>query len=99
MIKFLYSWFSWVPVLGGIFKAAYIGSLVKTILNAANDRPLPDDLKNKTGAELDEALAHEANALITEVIAPLDLGMVADIVRRTAVDKVVEALRAKVIPT
>ena len=99
MIKFLYTWFSWVPVLGGVLKAAYIASLVKTILNVADDRPLPEELKSKTGAELDEALAREANEIITEVIAPLDLCMVADIVRRAAVDKVVEALRAKVIPT
>ena len=46
-----------------------------------------------------EARAHGANALITEVIAPPELGMVADVVNRTAEDGVVEALRAKVIPT
>ena len=97
MVKFLYSWFSWVPIVGGIFKGLYVASLVKKLKDAASNRPLPESIRNKTGAELDEALADEANSLMTEVLEPLDLGLVADLVRRAAVDSVVSILRKSVV--
>ena len=97
MVKFLYTWFSWVPWVGGIFKGMYVASLVKKLKDAASNRPLPENIRNKTGAELDEALADEANDLMTEVLEPLDLGLIADIVRRAAVDSVVSLLRKSVV--
>mgnify|MGYP004268388665 CR=1 FL=1 len=97
MLRFFYNWFRWVPIAGGMIKAAYIGSLVAKIVAVANGWAKPDGFAGGSGAELDSMLDTEANALITEVIEPLELGIVADIVRRAAVGKVVKVMRKKIV--
>ncbi len=98
MIRFLYNFFSWVPVLGGAIKAAYIASLIAEIkVLASKWSPKNERIRNASGSELDSALSEEANALMDEFLAPLDLGMVASAVKSAAVEAVVSALRSKLV--
>jgi hypothetical protein len=97
MLRFLYSWFHWVPILGAIIKTAYISSLVKQLVGLSNSWSPNEQMRQRTGGELDEALGDEANDLVSEFIRPLNLGLAADIVRRLAVDKIVSVMRQKII--
>lgn len=97
MLGFLYNWFSWVPVLGEVIKTAYIGSLVAKLVSMASGWTPDDGTRGRTGAELDEALDEEANEMVTEMIEPLELGLIADMVRRAAVGKMVSEMRKQIV--
>ena len=53
-------------------------------------------VQGKTDAELGEALGHEANILVGEATAAMELGVVGDIVQKRAVTKVVSVMRERV---
>lgn len=97
MLRFLYVWFHWVPILGAIIKTAYISSLVKKLVDLSNGWSPNEQMRQRTGGDLDDALGDEANDLVSEFIAPLNLGLAADILRRLAVDKMVSVMRQKII--
>lgn len=98
MLRFLYTWFGWLPVVGGVFKGLYIGSLVsRLVAHAQGWVPQDPSIRNQTGAELDEALAEEANSLVDEFVDPLDLGVIASVVKSMAIEKVVSVMRKSVL--
>ena len=71
MIKMLYNTFGNFPVVGGALKAAYVGSLVKDLVQQGKNSPAKDELKNLGSAELDTALNNQANAMYDEHITPI----------------------------
>lgn len=98
MIRFLYIFFSWVPIIGSIIKAAYIASLVaKLKAMARNWTPSKPDQGSETGEDLDEVLTDEANQMIDGVLEPLNLGLVATIVRESAVNAVISIMRKRLV--
>jgi hypothetical protein len=96
MIKTLYGFLSWVPILGSILKAAYIGSLVKQVTGLAqNWKPNPE-LAAASGDALDKMLTSEANTLVGEFTEPLELGMIGDIVVKQGVKASIPVMRKAV---
>lgn len=71
MIKFLFNNFSNVPGVGGAIKAAYVGSLVKDLVQQGKNSPAKDELKNLSGNELESALNNQANSMYDEHITPV----------------------------
>ena len=71
MIKFLYSTFGSVPGLSGPLKAAYVGSLIKDLVQQGKDSPAKSELKNLGGNELESALNDQANAMYDQHITPV----------------------------
>ena len=96
MFKLLNSLLGWIPGIGLIFKGLYIGSLVGKIVAMAKGWTPGESVQGKTGAELDEALGHEANILVSEATAAMELGVVGDIVQKRAMTKVVSVMRERV---
>ena len=70
MIKFLYNTFGNMPMVGAPIKAAYIGSLVKDLVQQGKNGPAKDELKNLGGNELENALNEQANNLYDQHITP-----------------------------
>ncbi len=97
MIKTLYKFLGWVPILGSILKAAYIGSLVKQVTGIAeNWKPNPE-VAGASGDALDKLLSKEANTLVTEFAEPLELGMIGSIVIKQGVKAAVPVMRKAAI--
>jgi len=97
MIKTLYGFLSWVPILGSILKAVYIAGLVKQVTGLAqNWKPNPE-VASASGSALDKLLASEANTLVSEFTEPLELGMIGDIVVKQGVKKSVPLMRKAVV--
>lgn len=71
MIKMLSSTFANVPVVGPALKAAYVGSLVKDLVQKGKDSPAKTELLNMGGNELDAALNDQAHKLYDENITPI----------------------------
>ena len=98
MIRFLYIFFSWVPIIGTIIKAAYIASLVAKLKARARDwTPSNPKLASETGENLDEVLTDEANQMIDGVLEPLNLGLLATVVREGAVNAVISIMRKRLV--
>jgi hypothetical protein len=71
MIKFLFNTFGNVPGIGAPLKAAYVGSLVKDLIQQGKDSPAKAELKGLGANELDSALNTQANALYDQHITPI----------------------------
>lgn len=70
MIKFLYSTFGSIPGLSGPLKVAYVGALVKDLVQQGKNSPAKAELTSLGGAELDSALNGQANKMYDEHITP-----------------------------
>lgn len=98
MIRFLYIFFSWVPIIGTVIKAAYIASLVARLKARARDwTPSNPKLASETGENLDKVLTDESNQMIDGVLEPLNLGLVATVVRGSAVNAVISIMRKRLV--
>src|SRR5688572_19622442 len=71
MIKFLYNSFGNLPVVGDGLKAAYVGSLVKDLVQQGKNSPAKDELKHLGKAELETALNNQANSMYDQHITPV----------------------------
>lgn len=101
MIKVLFNTFGNTPVIGGPIKAAYIGSLVKDLVQQGKTSPANSELKNLGGNELESALNNQANALYDQHITPVVLennipGVIHDRIKTKAISELVTVMRAKV---
>jgi len=102
MNETIYKVFKGFPVIGPVVQAAYIGAKVKALLQKVEGMQADPRTKDKTGKELDDALADVANDLYEESITPLVTqegipSMVEKPIREKAVEQIVEILRKKVI--
>lgn len=71
MIKVLHSALGGVPVVGPALKVAYIGSLVKTLIQKGKNSPAKGELLGLGGDELESALSDQAHAMYDEAITPV----------------------------
>ncbi len=60
-----------MPVVGGPIKAAYVGSLVKDLVQQGKNSPVKDELKNLGKNELESALKDQASGLFDQHIGPV----------------------------
>jgi|TARA_B100001964_G_C14125551_1_gene550369 hypothetical protein len=98
MIKTLYNIFSWVPVLGQALKAAYIGSLIKSIKEDLSSKEPTRDLSDLKGKELEDALSDEANDIVEEVESELELDSTSiQLIRPKLIEYLVSKWRSKYI--
>jgi len=70
MIKFLYSTFGSIPGLSGPLKVAYVGALVKDLVQQGKNSPAKAELKNLGNQELDNELNNQATNLYDQHITP-----------------------------
>jgi len=98
MVRFLYSWFSWVPVLGGIFKGLYIKDMIKRV-SAQSSGWEPTGELSSDKEELDRELKNMAEELVDEGLAEMnvDLGMLQSMVKSGAIKAVVKQMRSKLV--
>jgi len=102
MNETLYKLGKGLPVVGPLVQAAYIGARVKVLLQKAKDSKDNEALREKSGEELDEALADIANDMYEEDITPLVVqeGIPAEVekpIREKAVEELIAVLRQKVL--
>lgn len=71
MIKMLQSTFGNLPVVGPALKVAYVGSLVKELVQKGKDSPAKGELLSMGGNELDAALNNQAQTMYAENITPI----------------------------
>jgi hypothetical protein len=71
MIKMLFNTFGNAPLVGDAIKAAYVGSLVKDLVQQGKNSPAKDELKNLGNQELDTQLNSQANAMYDQHITPV----------------------------
>ena len=98
MVSFLYNWFSWVPILGDVFKGMYVTSLVGKIKSQANGWTPPEGLQENR-ENLDDALSQEADNFVDEFLSQMevDLGLLTGIVKSQSVKAVVKIMRSVVV--
>lgn len=101
MIKMLHSTFANVPVVGPALKAAYVGSLVKELVQKGKDSPAKGELLNMGGNELDAALNDQAHAMYDENITPIVKENnipdgIHDPIKNKAINELVGVLRTQV---
>lgn len=98
----LSSTFANVPVIGPALKAAYVGSLVKELVQKGKDSPAKGELLNLGGNELDAALNDQAHAMYDETITPIvNENNIPDAIhtpiKNKAINELTGVLRAQVI--
>ncbi len=98
----LSSTFANVPVVGPALKAAYVGSLVKELVQKGKDSPAKSELLNLGGNELDSALNDQAHSMYDQAITPIvKENNIPDAIhtpiKNKAIDELVGALRAQVV--
>ena len=71
MIKFLFDNFSGMPVVGGPIKAAYVGSLVKDLVQQGKNSPAKPELMSLGKNELESALKDQASGMFDQHIGPV----------------------------
>jgi hypothetical protein len=101
MIKFLFNTFGNVPGIGGPLKAAYVGSLVKDLVQQGKNSPANAELKNLGANELESALNNQANAMYDEHITPVvSQNNIPDMIHRPikerAITELVAVMRTKI---
>ena len=70
MIEFLYKNFKNFPVIGDPIKVAYVGSLIKDVLNNGKKTKSAKELSNLSGKELEDEIKSQATDMYNEYIAP-----------------------------
>jgi len=70
MIKFLFDYCRDFPLVGDAIKVAYVGSLIKNVVNEGKQSKSAKDLSNLSGDELEGAINDEANNVFDEFIMP-----------------------------
>jgi len=101
MIKMLYNTFGNFPIVGDGLKAAYVGSLVKDLIQQGKNSPAKDELKNLGSAELDSALNNQANAMydqhITPVVSQNNIpAAIHNPIKQKAISQLVSVMREKI---
>jgi hypothetical protein len=101
MIKFLFNNFSGMPVVGGPIKAAYVGSLVKDLVQQGKDSPVKDELKNLGKNELESALKDQASNLFDSHIGPVISqhnipSALTNPIKDKAINEIVSQMRTKI---
>jgi hypothetical protein len=101
MIKFLFNTFGNVPGIGAPLKAAYVGSLVKDLVQQGKDSPAKAELKGLAGNELESALNDQANSMYDQHITPVvQQNNIPDVIhnpiKEKAIGQLVTVLRDKV---
>ena len=96
MIRFLYNYFRWVPVLGSVIKGLYITKLVGQITASANTWKPSPEMGNKGAHELEQVIEIETNRVVDEALEPLELGSIASIVKMQAVKQLSKSLTPKI---
>jgi len=101
MIKFLFDKFRDAPIVGTPIKLAYVGYLVKGIINDGKHSNSASELKTLSGDELETALNDQANGLWDDNITPqitqysIPESLVAP-VKEKAIAKIVAKLREQI---
>jgi hypothetical protein len=101
MINFLFNNFSGMPVIGGPIKAAYVGSLVKNLIQQGKTSPVKDELKNMGKDELESALNDQANQLFDQhvggVISQHNIpSIITNPIKERAISELVTQMRTQV---
>ena len=98
MSRFLYNWFSWIPILGSIFKGMYVSTLIGEVKLKANNWKPPEGLEEDV-EDLDSLLKDEAEKVTDNVLeeAGIDLGWLASAVKKGSTDAVVQIMRKALV--
>ena len=101
MIKFLFNTFGNVPGIGAPIKAAYVGSLVKDLVQQGKNSPASSDLKNLGANELESALNTQANSMYDQHITPIVSQhniphVIHQQIKERAITELISVMRAKV---
>ena len=79
-------------------KAAYIGSLIKSIKEDLSSKEPTRDLSGLKGKELEDALSDEANDIVEEVESELELDSTSlQLIRPKLIDFLISKWRSKYI--
>lgn len=101
MIKMLFNTFGNFPVIGGPIKAAYVGSLVKDLVQQGKNGSAKSELKGLAGNELESALNEQANSMydqhITPVVSQNNIpNVIHQPIKERAISQLVSVMRDKV---
>ncbi|CAN5851788.1 hypothetical protein BH11BAC7_BH11BAC7_36210 [soil metagenome] len=101
MIKFLFNNFSGMPVIGGPIKAAYVGLLVKDLVQQGKNSPAKDELTGLGKNELESALKSQANDMFDQHIGPVISqhnipSVLTNPIKDKAIDELVSQMRTKI---
>lgn len=101
MIKFLFDNFSGMPVVGGPIKAAYVGSLVKDLVQQGKNSPVKEELKTLGKNELESALNDQANNLFDTHVGPVISqhnipSALTNPIKEKAINEIVSQMRTKI---
>ncbi|CAN5368397.1 hypothetical protein BH09BAC5_BH09BAC5_16950 [soil metagenome] len=101
MINFLFNNFSGMPVIGGPIKAAYVGSLVKNLVQQGKNSPVKGELMNLGKNELESALKDQASSLFDQHVGPVISqhnipSMVTNPLKEKAINELVTQMRTKI---
>ena len=90
-----------MPVVGGPIKAAYVGSLVKDLVQQGKNSPAKPELMNLGKNELESALNDQANSLFDQHVGPVISQhniphALTNPIKEKAINEIVTQMRAKI---